>query len=603
MQKPLRRRLAVTAAALVAGLLLMMTIPILLLDAGYGREAAARIVSQSSGRDIRIEGPIRWHLLSTHPSVVAENVVIGNPRWTPPGITAEIRKMTLVWGTPFTRSWGLEVLLAESVHLHLIDDELGRANWQRQDPARDPGGDLPMLRRVDIRDAQVELHDARRHLQFQGSMSLYSDPPPALDTLHLVGVGRLNDRELKLQLKGDPLATVAGDKAYAFSFDERSSGSHLQVKGSLPKPFDLKLLDGEFEAQGANLRDLHYLVGLYLINTGPYRLSGRLARRGAQTAFTHLAVHSGESDLTGSMTYGVQKDGRSSIDANLQSQLLRFADLGLQAAGRDPKAASATPKMFSDAALNTDVMRRVDADVQFRAERVAMRKLELQSVAGRLTLKKGMASMPALSGGLLGGNWHAAVRMNANLDNPESHLDLQFADVQLALLPHKSEPPPLDGALKGSIAINGKGRSVHQVAATADGVVTAGLVAGMIRDSLAELAGTELRGLGLAMTHSKREAPVRCAALKFEARAGTLFAQTLIIDTEPALIRGEGSIALDSESLDLTLHGEPSKPRILHLAAPIKIAGTLSEPHAHIEAHAAGLKLLDRGAAGDGTCR
>jgi uncharacterized protein involved in outer membrane biogenesis len=603
MEKPLRRRLVVTAAASLAAMALAMTLLILLLDAGYGREAVVQFVSHRTARNIRIEGPLRWHLLSTHPSVVAESVVIGNPAWTKPGVTAEIQKITLGWGTPFTRSWGLEVLLAESVRLHLISDELGRANWQREDPARDPGGDFPMLRRVSIRDAHVELNDTRRHLQFQGSISLYSDPPPGADTLHLVGGGQLNDHEVKLELTGEPLATVASDKTYRFSFDERSSGSHLQLQGSLPKPFDIKLLDGEFQAQGADLRDLHYLVGLGLINTGPYRLSGRLARRGAQTAFTHLAVHSGESDLSGSVASEIQKDGRSIIDANLQSQLLRFADLGLQAAGRDPDAATATPKMFSDAAVNTDVMRRVDADVQYHAARVAMRKLELQSVAGRLSLKKGMVSLPALTGGLLGGKWHASVRMNANLDNPESHLDLQFADVQLALLPHKSEPPPLDGALKGSVVIDGRGRSLHQLAATADGMVTAGLSAGLIRDSLAELAGTELRGLGLVIAHSKREAAVRCAALQFAAKSGTLIARTLIVDAEPVLIRGEGTIALDSESLDLTLHGEPRTPRILRLASPIKLTGTLSEPHAHLEAHAAGLKVFDRGASSDGTCR
>jgi uncharacterized protein involved in outer membrane biogenesis len=603
MDSPLRRRLVVVGVALAIAMVAAATSLVLLSGSDYGRHTVAGFISRRTGRDIRIEGPLHWQLISAHPSLVAERVAIGNPPWTAPGITAEAQKITLVWGTPFTRSWGLEVLVAESVRLHLIDDELGRANWQRQDPARGASGGLPLLRRVDIRDAHVELHDARRHLQFQGTISMFSEASPGKGALHIVGGGDLNDHEVKLELTGEPLTTVAGEKAYGFSFDERSSGSHLQLRGSLPKPFDLNLLDGEFEAEGANLRDLHYLVGLYLINTGPYHLSGRLARRGAQTAFTQLEVRSGQSDLTGSLTSDVQKDGRSVIDASLQSQLLRFADLGLQAAGRDPNAASEIPLVFSDAAVSIEVMRRVDADVRYHAARVALRKWELQSVDGRLNLKKGIASIAALTGGVLGGKWHASVRMDANQDNPESHLELQFTDVQLALLPHKSEPPPLDGALKGSVVISGRGRSLHQVAATADGTASAGVTAGTIRNSLAELAGTELRGLGLSLARSQREAPVRCAALKFAARDGRLTAQTLIIDSDPVLIRGEGSIALDTETLDLTLHGEPTKPRILRLAAPIKIEGTLSQPRVRVETHGAGLKLFDRGAVSDGECR
>ena len=603
MEMPLRRRLVVVGAALAMGVFIATAVLLLLLEFGYGRDSLARFLSHRTGRDIRFEGPLHCRLIALHPSLVAERVVIGNPPWTAPGITAEAGKITLVWGTPFTRSWGLQVLVAESVRLHLIDDEVGRANWQRTDPARGLGGDLPLLRRVDIREARVELHDARRHLEFQGTISMFSDPAPGLSTLHIVGGGDLNDHEVKLELTGEPLAQVERDKAYGFTFDERSSGSHLQWHGSLPKPFDLNLMDGEFDAQGADLRDLHYLVGLYLINTGPYRLSGRLARRGTRMEFSQLAVHTGQSDVTGSITAEVQKDGRSVIDANLQSQMLRFADLGLQAAGRDPNAATESPKMFSDVTLNIEMMRRLDAEVRYHAARVALRKWELQSVDGRLSLKKGMVSVPALTGGVLGGKWHADIRMDANQDNPESHLDLQFTDVQLALLPHKSEPPPLDGALKGSVAISGRGRSLHQVAATADGTVSAAVSAGLIRDSLAQLAGTELRGLGLALTHSRREAAVRCAAFKFAARDGELTVQTLVVDSEPVLIRGEGGIALDTESLDLTLHGEPTKLRLVRVAAPIKIEGTLSEPRVRIDSQGAGLKVLDRGAVSDGDCR
>ena len=50
-------------------------------------------------------------------------------------------------------------------------------------------------------------------------------------------------------------------------------------------PFDLSLIDAEFEASGADLRDLFYLVGVSLPNTGTFHLQGRMVRRGSETLF------------------------------------------------------------------------------------------------------------------------------------------------------------------------------------------------------------------------------------------------------------------------------------------------------------------------------
>jgi hypothetical protein len=602
-KSPWRRRLLFIAAAL-AGLGASALLLILALEAGYFRGPFVRYLSHSIGRDIRINGSLRLRLLSRHPSVIAEGVVIGNPHWTPPGVLAEIQKLTVVFGVPFSRDSDLQTLQMEAVNLHLICDADGRANWQRTDPAKGAGGSLPLLRSLTMRDAQVTLDDQRRHLQFQGQASAYSGRPPELPSLHIAGSGQLNGHALQFELQGDPLATVTHDAPYRFTFTERSSGSRLALHGSLPQPLDLNVLEADFEAQGADLNDLHYLVGLNLVNTGEYQLRGKLSRRGSQSVFSELQVRSGQSDVHGSLTSDIENSGRSRLDVHLESQLLRMADLGLQAAGRDPQAASAEQKMFSDAMVNTDVARRIDGVVQYHAARVQLRKLELQSVDGRLAMEQGVLSVPALTGELMKGTWRAKVRMDVNPPTPETHLDLEFADLQLALLPYKrdSDPPPLEGALHGNVTISGRGRSIHQVVASADGVVSARVSAGTIRESLAELAGIDLRGLGLVLTHNQRQTALRCAAAKFTAHAGTLSTQSLIMDTEPVLITGSGTIRLDSESLQLELRGEPKSTRILRLAAPLRVDGTLMQPRVHVEPRDSSLKLFDRGKPKDGEC-
>ena len=143
---------------------------------------------------------------------------------------------------------------------------------------------------------------------------------------------------------------------------------------------------------------------------------------------------------------------------------------------------------------------------------------------------------------------------------------------------------------------------MHEIAAGATGTIVASLPSGMVRDSLAELTGIDLRGLGLLLTKNKREVPVRCGIASFQALDGTLTAKSLVLDTEAVLIAGEGMVKLDTENLDLILRGYPKNMRILQLRAPIVIRGTLKAPTVGIEAHDSKLVLVDPGKAKDADC-
>jgi uncharacterized protein involved in outer membrane biogenesis len=101
---------------------------------------------------------------------------------------------------------------------------------------------------------------------------------------------------------------------------------------------------------------------------------------------------------------------------------------------------------------------------------------------------------------------------------------------------------------------------------------------------LAELTGIDLRGLGLLMTKDARETGVRCGVASFQARDGTLTAQSLVMDTDPVLITGDGVVHLDSEALDLEFRGHPKHVQLFRIRTPILVRGTLARPSVDIQA-------------------
>jgi hypothetical protein len=630
-RRALKGLLGTLAAVLV--LLGLFVAALALLDANYLRAPLLRYLASHTGREFRIDGPLEAHLLSRHPSFTAEHVTIGNPPWSPAGNMAEIGKLTVEFDlSSLSHDLVIRRLELEGASLHLQRDTVGHANWHWQAPGILPGKGLPVIHSLSAPAAHLQVEDERRHIVFDGTLSAGD----AASGLHIAGKGRLNGHEATLTLDGDPLAAAARAKSYHFTLDERSSGSHLTAHGSIAQPFDFRFLDANLEANGEDLKDLYYLVGVHLPDTATYRVSGKITRRNTITELTDLIATSGESDMHVTLKSKLDDSGRSHIDLDLNSQRLRLADIGAHAAGRAPEPPPSDEKtaLLPDTPLKLEGIRKSDYAVSFHAQHLDAKKLSFHTVAGKMTIDHGVITVPRLTGMLVpvtvvpqngslkdepsaspkdqpsaspkgepDGKFTARIKFDAKTDTPVANLDLRVDNIRLAQFIHKDpSQPPLDGLLQGRLDLTGRGRSLHDIASKADGTVTALLPQGAIRASLAELTGLDFRGLGLILTKNKEDTPIRCGVASFKAHDGTLTSQTLLIDTDPVLITGGGTIQLDSEALDLELQGHPKHLRVLRLSAPFSVQGTLTHPTIGLEKGNRKFKLVDPGHAKDADC-
>jgi hypothetical protein len=115
--------------------------------------------------------------------------------------------------------------------------------------------------------------------------------------------------------------------------------------------------------------------------------------------------------------------------------------------------------------------------------------------------------------------------------------------------------------------------------------VTVVLPHGAIRASFAELTGIDVsRVLGLVLRKDRQETSVRCGVASFQIHHGAAISETLIVDTDPVLITGQGEVHLDAESLDLAIRGRPKSFRLVRLRSPLLVRGTLKHPTIGIDA-------------------
>jgi AsmA family protein len=597
----LRRGLIWVGSTLLA-LATLVVLAAVALDAGYLRAPLLKVLAAHTDRPIRVDGSLSVHIFSRNPRLVAERVTIGSPPWAPHGNIAEVGKITVVFAAPrLGQQLVIDRLQIDDATLHLFRDVTGHANWQLKDPDQNAPRALIVIRSLSMMNAHVLLEDAQKHRQFDGTVSAQDvDGPQGEQPLRIEAKGQLNGRPVNFEITGDPLRSASRGRHYAFNVSEHSSGSHLVANGFLHQGFDLRSYDATFEASGADLRDMYYLTGTKLIDTGSYHLSGSLARRGYTSSFTDLTVKSGQSDLRGSASIDSAK-GQFNVAADLNSQFLRLADFGLRAAGRDPEPVS--NQLLSRAAPDPAALLRGNAAVQFRALRVEAGRTALSAVAMKLTNDHGELTITPVSAEIMGGRLSAEIKIDARKEIPTVRLEARINDMQLGQILSKDPgPPAIEGSLAVRINLTGHGKSLHDAAASADGTVVASLPGGMLRDSLAELTGIDLRGLGLLLAKDKKEVQVRCGIASFQAHDGILTAKNFVLDTAPVLIAGEGFVRLETETLDLILRGYPKHVRFFQLRSPIVIHGTLKSPSIGIQAHDSKLVLMDPGKAKDADC-
>ena len=135
------KRTGLAFAAALAAMIILIGLLAAAVDAGYLRGPFIRFLSAHSGRQIQIDGRLVAHFFSLHPRLSAERVTIGNPTWTPAGVTAELGKISVAIELPWFGHWfGIERIETDTTALHLTRDSKGRANWQLHDPAQGRGG-------------------------------------------------------------------------------------------------------------------------------------------------------------------------------------------------------------------------------------------------------------------------------------------------------------------------------------------------------------------------------------------------------------------------------------------------------------------------------
>ncbi|MBB3230069.1 AsmA family protein [Halomonas stenophila] len=418
--------------------------------------------------------------------------------------------------------------------------------------------------------------------------------------VHLRGRGRYRDEPFAYDLTVGPLLDLnAPDRPYPVRGLITSRDTRLRVDGSIQQPLQLAAVTGRFQLSGPSPSRLTPLLGLTLPELPPYELSGEVQVRENRVRLRDARGRVGDSDLAGELRLHLGE--RHRVQARLMSRRLDLDDLGPLVGlapdtgpgeeaspeqRRRARQQARRPGVFPDRRWNLAGLRRMDAEVTYRAASVNARHVPLSDVAVDLALERGRLTLAPLRVGLGGGEVTGRARLDARGEALQGDLAIALRRVNLKPLLQRAGLPEVArdsaGTLGGEGALRFRGRSLDESMASLDGTLELAMAGGRLDMLLIEAIGLDVGEALLAALSESQQVAMRCAYARLDSDRGRAALQQLFIDTDDSNLTGGGAIDLDAERLELVFEAHPKDVSLPASNSPVTLRGPLEDPRVEV---------------------
>ncbi len=459
-----------------------------------------------------------------------------------------------------------------------------------------------VLELVDALQGEIVARDFR--LAFKSDDGLVHDPI-TLDSFRVAttGTGQPVTLDSQGMLGGEalevsgtlaPVAELRLMQPVALDLSLATASSRVRIAGTAPdrnRPRDLRF---SIDAEGLIVREAAYAAGLALDADGPWQVQGAVEMGEESFEVTDLDISIGSSDLTGRLSVEMTGAVRR-IVGRIESQTFALADF-IRVDDADPgqeptitptpTASPAEGPVFSMTPIDFAALRRLDLDIGVAVETFSGRSVSGKNLDIVLSGRDGLLILDRLSVTLeerpLTGQARVDVRgEEASLSASIAGGPFDASRLASEVTGSSDLARRVSLPIELNIELQGNGRSPHDVASTAKGVVSVTGGKGSVRQKGFRFID---QGLLRQLTPWAKEASdltnINCFVARFDIDAGIATSRAMLLDAEFLSIAGKGTIDLGDEMFNLTLTPRPKEVRLLDLAVPVSVTGPLHAPTA-----------------------
>ncbi len=587
------------AIRLLIGLLTVLAAIWLVLFVTKGRflrHPFESIVGKLTHRTVTVGGDFQLYFAPWRIKFVAEKIAISNPEWatrpnlfTADRIDSRIAPLSLLFGK---RRFTWLALTNGAVDLEWTPDH--RSNtWTFSEKKGGKRLDFPRIDVAEVNGTTVRYRDPR--MQVTADLALEDFRSQDARIGHAVGVRgkgviRSTPFVLNAQLLSPDATANRGKNELVARM--RAAGNVVDVTGTLPSIADVENVPLRTHARGKDLSTLLEVIGVVIPRTRTYDLRAQLVKDGDVYRFTKMKGTFGDSDLAGTLT--VTHGERLHLNSTLATDKLDIIDAApfigynpdIVATKGAEAAAAATgvgpQRLLPDAALPVATMQRFDADLKWTIRTVRSRRVPISNVDLTLALDRGKLTLSPLRFAMARGDVSSDLLFDTRQRPSLVRYDIRLSPTPLGrlLAGWGVAEAGTTGTVKGRVQLNGRGDTIHDSLASANGRMAFILPAGSLWTKNAQLAELDIGTFVQKMFEKELKEPVRinCGLIAFTVRGGVAAADPILIDTSKNVVTGRGGFSFRNEALDLAVRADAKTFSLFSGQSPVGITGSFAHP-------------------------
>jgi uncharacterized protein involved in outer membrane biogenesis len=597
-----KRRVLIWVAAFFGVIAIAMVVFIATLDVNRAKRYISAAVTQVTGRQLTIGGDLNLDL-GWISRLSASGIQFQNAEWSKHPQMAEVERFDVqidLWQLLTKFRVVLPEVTISKPKVVLEKNADGSANWEFRaaSAATEPAvpekrTEVPVIEKLIIKDGMLLFDNRESKTQIELKIA-EAEGAGFLETpVKLKAQGTYQKLPLTLSLDGGSYENLRSAKApYPLKINLGAGNLKAKIDGNLTEPLAMKGEDVRLDIQGDDMANLFPLIRLVFPSTPPYRLKGHLKHEGKVWSFSNFSGQVGDSDLSGNIHVDTAPK-RPVMKADLVSNLVDFDDLAGFIGGKPGTAAGETAseeqkkeaaaeagsdRLFPDQRFDLERLNAMDADVRLRAKKILAPKLPIDNLNAVLKLNDGVLSFAPAAFGVADGRMEIYSTFDGSKRPSKVKIDARLKQLDLRrFLSETSFAQKTLSPIGGRIALTGTGESFRELMATASGNTFLAMSGGQISGMLVELAGLDIAGSLGYLVRGDQSINVRCGLVDLRGENGQMAVQTLVFDTDNAVIHGEGNIDLRDEKVNIVVLPAPKDFSPLSLRSYIRAQGPIKD--------------------------
>ena len=591
-----RRRIIRNVVIAIVAIPVLIWLVLFITKGRFLKHPFERFVAGQTHRAVTVGGDFQLYFAPFKIKFVAERFTIANPAWASKPylfqadrLDTRIAPLSLIFGK--RRFYWLDLAQGSA------DLEWNAARTENTWTfSKKKGGKRLEFPRIDVatvRGTAVRYRDPRLRLVVDLEVDDIRSANARIGrAVGVTGTGTIRDTPFRLTaqlLSPDATANRGHNKLTARAW---AANNVVDVAGDLPSIAEFEGVPLQTRARGRNLAELLGVIGVVIPQTRAYRLKAQLVQENDKYRFTRMSGAFGNSDLAGRLT--VTTGDRLHLDSELTTRRLDIVDaapfLGynpdIVAAKGTAAAAAATGagagRILPDARLPVETMSRFDADLKWRVGAVRSKNVPVSDVDLTLDLDRGRLALSPLTWSMARGNVAADLVFDTRRRPAADRYDIRLSPTPMGrlLAGYGVAEAGTTGVVKGRIQLAGRGDTIHDSLASANGRIAVILPQGTFWTRNVQLSELDLGTFAQKMFQGELKEPVRinCGLIGFTVRGGVAAADPILIDTGKNVILGRGGFSFRDESLDLAVRADSKKFSLFSGQSPVGIKGSFAKP-------------------------